>query len=99
MVSESAPRRSKGSACSVDSTQIGRIKRADERTRTADLLITSDPSGVARVCRRLQIPHIQMDFSAPACTVLHRIALAVVSGWYQNRSRRIANVLTRVSCV
>ena len=33
-------------------------KRADERTRTADLLITSDRSGVAGVCTRLQIPHI-----------------------------------------
>jgi hypothetical protein len=31
---------------------------ADERTRTADLLITSDRSGVAGVCRGLQIPHI-----------------------------------------
>ena len=34
-----------------------RKKRADERTRTADLLITSDNSGVAEVCRSLQIPH------------------------------------------
>jgi hypothetical protein len=33
-------------------------KRADERTRTADLLITSDHSGVAGVCRGLQNPHI-----------------------------------------
>ena len=33
-------------------------KRADERTRTADLLITSDRSGVAGVCRGLQMPHI-----------------------------------------
>jgi len=32
--------------------------RADERTRTADLLITSDRSGVAGVCTGLQIPHI-----------------------------------------
>jgi hypothetical protein len=32
-------------------------KRADERTRTADLLITSDQSGVAGTCRGLQIPH------------------------------------------
>jgi hypothetical protein len=31
---------------------------ADERTRTADLLITSDPSGVAGVCRGLQNLHI-----------------------------------------
>jgi len=33
------------------------IKRADERTRTADLLITSDYSGVAGACTDLQIPH------------------------------------------
>src|SRR5829696_3417289 len=32
--------------------------RADERTRTAFLLITSDHSGVAGVCRGLQMPHI-----------------------------------------
>jgi hypothetical protein len=32
-------------------------QRADERTRTAFLLITSDNSGVAGVCTRLQIPH------------------------------------------
>jgi hypothetical protein len=32
-------------------------QRADERTRTADLLITSDPSGVAGDCSGLQIPH------------------------------------------
>jgi hypothetical protein len=33
-------------------------KRADKRTRTADLLITSDNSCVAGVCRGLQITHI-----------------------------------------
>jgi hypothetical protein len=32
-------------------------RRADERTRTADLLITSDRSCVAGVCRGLQMPH------------------------------------------
>jgi hypothetical protein len=32
--------------------------RVDERTRTADLLITSDHSGVAGVCTGLQMPHI-----------------------------------------
>ena len=32
-------------------------RRADERTRTADLLITSDPSSVAGVCTRLQNPY------------------------------------------
>jgi hypothetical protein len=33
-------------------------RRADERTRTADLLITSDHSGVAGGCTGVQIPHI-----------------------------------------
>jgi hypothetical protein len=35
-----------------------RFKRADERTRTAHLLITSEPMGVAGVCTGLQITHI-----------------------------------------
>jgi hypothetical protein len=33
------------------------FRRADEQTRTADLLITSDERGVAGVCTGLQIPH------------------------------------------
>jgi hypothetical protein len=33
-------------------------KRADERTRTALLLITSDASGVAECCTGLQMPHV-----------------------------------------
>ena len=43
---------------SVFYLQNGTFWRADERTRTADLLITSDHSGVAGGCRGLQIPHI-----------------------------------------
>ena len=61
--------------------------RADERTRTADLLITSDNSGVAGVCTRLQIPHIQAVSSSPVCPALHRIALPVVSEWCQYHPR------------
>ena len=38
--------------------QIASRQRADERTRTADLLITSDNSCVAGVCTGLQIPPI-----------------------------------------
>src|SRR5215217_8045936 len=57
--------------------------RADERTRTADLLITSDPSGVAGGCPGLQLPHSQAGCSAQGCWVLHRIAFPVVSEWYQ----------------
>jgi hypothetical protein len=37
---------------------LSRIGRAGQRTRTADLLITSDHSGVAGGCRGLQMPHI-----------------------------------------
>src|SRR5215208_169451 len=59
------------------------MKRADERTRTADLLITSDNSCVAGVCTRLQIPHIQRGFLSLHCCLLHRIAFPVVSEWYQ----------------
>jgi hypothetical protein len=58
-------------------------KRADERTRTADLLITSDRSRVAGVCTGLQIPHFYRVFLSLLCPVLHRIALPVVSEWYQ----------------
>jgi hypothetical protein len=40
------------------SAYLRRFERADEQTRTADLLTTSDPSGVAGVCTGLQMPHI-----------------------------------------
>jgi high-affinity Fe2+/Pb2+ permease len=52
--------------------------RADERTRTADLLITNDNPGVARHCTELQIPRIYAVFSSLVCTVLHRVASSVV---------------------
>jgi hypothetical protein len=39
------------------SAYLWAIKRADERTRTADLLITSDRSAVAEGCTGLQFPH------------------------------------------
>jgi hypothetical protein len=65
------------------SAYLCRIERADERTRTADLLITSDPSGVAGMCRGLQNRHFQRGFFALPCPVLHRIAFPVVSEWYQ----------------
>jgi hypothetical protein len=65
------------------SAYLSRIVRADERTRTADLLITSDPSGVAEGCRVLQIPQIWAAFSALSCWILPRIAFPVVSEWCQ----------------
>ena len=37
---------------------VHRVQRADERTRTAFLLITSDNSAAAGVCPNLQNPHI-----------------------------------------
>jgi len=39
------------------SCKIEQKKRADERTRTADLLITNGKRDVARVCTALRIPH------------------------------------------
>jgi hypothetical protein len=43
---------------SGESAYLSRFQRADERTRTADLPITSDKKGVAEVCTCLQISHI-----------------------------------------
>ena len=40
--------------CLEFSASLSRLGRADERTRTAFLLITSDHSGVAEVCTTLQ---------------------------------------------
>ena len=44
--------------CAEFSDYLSGLGRADERTRTALLLITSVRSGVAGVCRGLQLPHI-----------------------------------------
>jgi hypothetical protein len=44
--------------CLEFSASLSPLWRSDERTRTADLLITSVRSGVAGMCRGLQIPHI-----------------------------------------
>jgi hypothetical protein len=46
---------------------------------------TSDQSGVAEACTDLQNPHSWRVFLALPCPVLHRIALPVVSEWYQQR--------------
>jgi hypothetical protein len=43
--------------CLVFSAYLSRIKRANERTRTTFLLITSVRSVVAERCTGLQIPH------------------------------------------
>src|ERR687890_1527096 len=65
-----------------------RLIYAENESRRADsnrlpLLITSDNSRVAGVCRGLQIPHSWAIFVSPACFVLHCIAFPVVSEWYQ----------------
>jgi hypothetical protein len=44
--------------CLEFSAYLSRVGRADERTRTAFLLITSDNSCLAGVRLRLQMPHI-----------------------------------------
>ena len=49
-------------------------KRADERTRTADLLTTSVRSVVAGRCRGLQIPHRQRVSCSLHCSLLQGIA-------------------------
>src|SRR5829696_6290296 len=48
--------------------------RAGERTRTADLLITSVRSVVAERCRSLQIPHNYAVLCSLACPVLQGVA-------------------------
>ena len=63
--------------------QIKATQRADERTRTADLLITSEQLGVAGRCTGLQIPHRYAVLSSADCCELHHIALPVVSKWCQ----------------
>ena len=46
-----------GAPCLEFSAYLSRLGRADERTRTALLLITSDNPGAAGVCMSLQILH------------------------------------------
>src|SRR5215216_7950549 len=53
----SAPIPYRGLGIALRFTSKSSKRRADERTRTDDLLITSNHSGVAGVCRGLQIPH------------------------------------------
>ena len=45
-----------GPRCSEYSAYLSRLWRADERTRTALLFVTSDNSCVARVCTCVQVP-------------------------------------------
>ena len=66
--------------CLMWFSNLSKKLRADERTRTADLLITSDRSCVAGVCLGLQIPisrRLFLHWVAECCTVLR-------SRWYQS---------------
>jgi hypothetical protein len=54
-------------------------KRADERTRTAFLLITSVRSVVAGRCRGLQIPHRQRVLRSLHCPPLQDVACGLGS--------------------
>jgi hypothetical protein len=58
---------------------VHRVRRADKRTRTDFLLITSDRSGVAGVCTGLQIPHKQRVFCSLDCPPLQGIACGLGS--------------------
>jgi hypothetical protein len=57
-----------------------------EHPRMANLLIANDNPLVARVCTLLPTPHILALIISVPCPVLHLIALAVVSEWYQVKS-------------
>ena len=72
-------------------------ERADERTRTADLLITSDRSGVAGVLPSLANPAYLGCFLFSGLPPLHRIAFAVVSDWYQTAPIGVLFSVTWVS--
>ena len=62
-------------------------KKADERTRTDDLLqlrvIGQALQGFAQVCKCRIFRGV---FLSPGCCVLHRIAFPVVSEWYPGRA-------------
>jgi hypothetical protein len=55
-------------------------KRADERTRTADLLIGSELSYVYRRLPGLRIPHKQADIRYPRLHALTLVSPAVMYG-------------------
>jgi hypothetical protein len=54
-------------------------RRADERTRTAFLLITSVRSSVSGRCRGVQIPHRQWVFHSLDCSLLQGVACGLGS--------------------
>ena len=60
--------------CLEFSAHLSNLGRADERTRTAFLLISSVRSAVAGRCRGLQIPHRKRVFCSLYCPLLQGIA-------------------------
>jgi hypothetical protein len=63
-------------------------RRADEQTRTADLISLRVMHQALPGCAgRLQNPHIQALLLYVPCPWLHRIAFPVVSEWYQFRQK------------
>ena len=76
----------------VCSRHTSKNRRADERTQTTGLLITSDNKGVAARCRRLQKPYIKAVFCYLTCRELQDVALSVVSKWCQLMSELSALV-------
>ena len=65
----------------------GQSRRADSNRLL--LLITSDHSSVAGGCLGWQNLHTYKGFLSSVCSVLHRIAFPVVSGWCQFQVRRL----------
>jgi len=74
VVSESPRCDAEGINLADYSAYLSQLVRADERTRTADLLITSVRSVVAERCTALQIPHRKRVFCAQYCPLLQGIA-------------------------
>jgi hypothetical protein len=64
----------KAAPCLEASAYLSRLWRADERTRTADLLITSVRSAVAVRCRDVQITPKQRVSCSLHCPPLQGIA-------------------------
>jgi hypothetical protein len=74
-----APDYDRGTSYSEDSNRTSRFERADERTRTAFLLITSVQSVVAERWMGLQIPHKEAVLCSRDCPLLQGIACGLGS--------------------
>src|SRR5215213_809176 len=80
--------RSKAGDCVCSAPhRYAELERADERTRTADLLITSDYSALQEFAGACKSPYLSRFLFPLPCSVLHRIAFPVVSEWCQYHPR------------